>query len=183
MSAAHLRRVILFVAFALSISVAGSVAAVDLDQPPASRSNLSDGQLLFDAVFVDGNLVVAEVLVAPDAVIHTDQGDYVGPLGLIAWLETVRGSDADSLTNAEITVVRDLVVIRWQQESDGVVNFGLAHAIIEDGQFSTIRVMDASAIAPYETADQGIVSVASGTMEAVSVVDLTTRDCLVSCIA
>jgi hypothetical protein len=183
----HLRRVVLFLLVTIALACVGSAGAaasqLDVDtNRQVSRSNLSDGQLLFDMVFTSGDLRIATVLVAPDAVINTDDGVFTGPEGLVDYLDLVRPADVDgALTRTNLTVVDNLVFIDWTLERQSGPFHGLTLAVVENGQFTKIWMLDASAVslqAVPEFAGSGDVATVTEPVSSTS----PTQDCFVSCI-
>lgn len=92
-------------------------ARVDPESDPGSPVRLSNYALtsrLFDAVFNNGDVDAASVLVSDEARIHTPYGVFTGPSGLQDYLDIIRRAYPDaSFAVTSIDVEGDAVTVRW----------------------------------------------------------------------
>lgn len=68
----------------------------------------------FDELHTEGNLDVADELIAPDAVFHTPDGDLQGPEGIVGLITALRGAFANpEFPIEDLVAADDMVVVRW----------------------------------------------------------------------
>jgi predicted SnoaL-like aldol condensation-catalyzing enzyme len=120
MNTSRTRRFAPIIALGLLLGLLTPLAAsarVDLDSDPGSPVRLSNYALtsrLFDAVFNDGDVDAASVLVSDVARIHTPYGVFTGPSGLQDYLDIIRHAYPDaSFAVSSIDVEGDAVTVRW----------------------------------------------------------------------
>jgi hypothetical protein len=119
--------------------------ASDYPGSGAAVTPLNQGYQLFDAAFTNGDLVATTNLVAEDAVIDTDTGSYVGPQGLLDYVQALVGSDRDVvIERVEVEAVGDLVILRWEADLGGSTYHGRTLATVENGEFTRISMLNES---------------------------------------
>ena len=169
MTASATRRTIFIVVFGLLLGLLTPLAVgarADLESDPGSPVRLSNYALtsrLFDAVFNDGDVDAASVLVSDEARIHTPYGVFTGPSGLQDYLDIIRRAYPDaSFAVTSIDVEGDAVVVRWtmtasrfslgpnEPELDVVVRqTGETAITVADGQVAGVtQIHQATANAP-----------------------------------
>lgn len=115
----HLRFAFVLASLALIAMITPSAAGPPVieDDPgsPAELSQLGLAYDLFDRVFNDGDAAAAAELVAPDAVISTPMGEYVGPEGLLDYVAFVKRAYPDAVFDVtSIAVGERVITVEWQ---------------------------------------------------------------------
>jgi hypothetical protein len=100
---------------------------------------------LFTVAFIDGDLDAANVLVAPDAAVHTDRGELAGPYGLIAWVDTRRLLNPHVAPDLlDVVVGSATATIRWHADLEGQHRHGRIVATLDDGIVTEIWLLNES---------------------------------------
>lgn len=141
----------LIVAF-VAITVVAAVIPIQTtsSHTPPEVAAIGDGnhlQLaveLYSEVFNDRKAVGAERLIAGDAIIHTPHGDFIGPAGLLAYLDGIHRVYPDA--RYEITAIDvegDTIVVQWTMTATRLQldpSYGPIFAMVSSPGETTITV-------------------------------------------
>lgn len=105
--------VVILVASVLPLQIAnGQASRAEIDKIEGSQLKLTVE--LYSEVFNDQKVAAANRLVADDAVIHTPRGEFIGPDGLLEYVDSLHATYLDALfevTSIELT--GDSIVVQW----------------------------------------------------------------------
>ena len=118
-------------ALALAFAAVAALAVVpaargaqdaDAERTAEEEANVETARRYFDELHTEGNLAVAEEVVAEDAVFHIPGGELIGPEGVSGLVTLLRTAFPDAEFPIEDLVAEgDNVVVRWTMRgtSDG----------------------------------------------------------------
>lgn len=198
MTVARMHRLVATVCIAALLAIlvplgAGAVQPTP-DNDPGSPVGLTRAAVtyqLFDAVFNGGDAEAAALLVAADAEIRTTFGVFRGPDGLLDYIALVKRTYPDAIFDVTSVVVTiDGVDVGWtltasrflvapdQRPVDmAVERAGTATFTIGESRVSSVTLADGEMILMSPDTE-----VATGDVEVATTTEITTMDCLVSCI-
>lgn len=152
-----IRGIIVCIALATAMSMSASPAFAapasgDDEENPVHRYNATLASTLFRSVFNGGDTGAVDVLIAPNAEIHTPYGEFNGPDGLEVYLDLTRRDYPDAWFDiTSIDVYGGTVVIGWTMsasrflinEAAGSLNVQVAipgetTIIVADGQIAEL---------------------------------------------
>ncbi|HUG62494.1 MAG TPA: ester cyclase [Methylomirabilota bacterium] len=122
--------------------------STDAGETAEEQANAEVARRFFDELHSEGNLAVAEEIVAPDAVFHVPGAELIGPEGVGGLVTVLRTAFPDAeFPIADLAVDGDTVVVRWSMTGTSEGEFqgipptgesvemsGIAYLRIVDGQ-------------------------------------------------
>lgn len=131
--------------------IAGPAGAVVGPNGYPGLSPVGSSYQLFYGVLVNGDDDLAASLIAEDAVVHSDRGSFLGPEGVLAYLDALRWSDPDAdVELVDISVDGAAVTIRWELHLETATHYGRTLATLEDGTFTEVWMLNESDLATAE---------------------------------